>query len=183
MAEGKKSPKFHPKKYDVIALEAEYLNTDDPTLSKFFRARQIPQRTGTRMAKGWPDKWKAVREKGLKIFQNKLAKEIADQAELRLTLSKGIIKVGAKALFPDPDDIQKGLKPQTAREAAQLIAIGDRLATNITDNLQTAVQIELQSKLPGQPALPAAGDPSPATGPVVSVSIRLPSNGREVANG
>jgi hypothetical protein len=168
--------KFQPPKYDKISLESDYLAAENPNLSKFFRERNIPLRTGVRMSAGWPEKWKTLREKGLKAFQNKLAREIAEQAETRLKLSKGIIKKGADKLFPD-GKTENGLQPTTAKEAAQLIELGHKLASSVTESMQTAVRIEVNAS-DRTPQSQGEIIPGP-TGPVVTVKIMGPPNNRD----
>ena len=168
----KKKGDFQPTKYDWVALEAEFLAGDEPSVSKFFRDRKIPTKTYQTQAKGWGQKRQSLLQKGLQIFKNKVAKEIADQAEIRLTLSKGIIKTGSDALFP-PKEGQTALRPTTAREAAQLIQIGHNMAKSIADDMQEAVRVEISST--EKPQTEGQGD----TPKVVTVSIKLPDNHRD----
>lgn len=176
-----KAKKTQPSKYDKYALEAEFLAGDSDNIAKFFKARKIPEKTGYRMAKGWPEKWKAVREKGLKTFQNKLARELAEQAETELAISKALLSVGTTALFPSEKAIAEGskaLKPATAGEAARILEIGNKIRRNVTDGMKEAVRIEFETTQGDKP--PSAADEEiPTAGPApVIVKIKLPSNGR-----
>jgi len=169
-----------PTKYDRFALEAEFLAGDSTNIRKFFTERKIPLKTGYRMSTGWAQKWKTIREKGLKTFQNRLAKEIAEQAETELVLSKGLIKVGADALFPTKEGVA-GLRPTTAREAAQILQIGNSIRKNVTTSLQEAVRVEIETTQTPVGATPT-GAPAPV-GNIVTVKIMGPSNGRDQAGG
>lgn len=175
----KKKGDYQPTKYDWISLEAEFMVGDEANVAKFFKHRGIPMKTYQMAAKGWGEKWKAVREKGLKTFQNRLSREIAEQAETELVISKGLIRVGADALFPENKDV-KGLRPTTAREAAQIIHLGNTIRKNVVGSMQEAVRVEVSTTQ--APAAKGEGQ-APNESPVVTVKIMGPSNGRDQASG
>jgi hypothetical protein len=174
-----KKVKRQPTKYDHVALEAEFMAGDSDNVRKFFQDRKIPLKTGYRMSREWPQKWAQIKQQGLKIFKNRLAKEVAAQAEAELVMSKAYLKVAADGLFPSKEDQdKKGLKPllpKTAREAAMIGFMGNQMRKRVLDEMNQAVQVEVTSQQPALPPGGSAGSTPAASSPVVSISIKLPA--------
>lgn len=170
----KKKGDYQPAKYDWIALEAEFMSGDEPSVAKFFRARGIPKKTYEKGAVGWGEKRTLMKQRGLKAFENRLAKEMADHAETELIFKKGLFKKSSDALF-GPDG-KSGLVPKTAREAAQLALVATQIGRQTLSDMREAVRVEVSTVQPanGQevtgPQVPGEDVPK-----VVTVSIRLPA--------
>lgn len=171
----RKKPKYQPTKYDWPALELEYLTGDMASVAEFCRLRGISKRAYERKTVGWGLKRDGIRQAGNKIVGKALSKKYADAIGLHLNWGAGLIKMGLDALIPpqaQPGKEQhKALLPQSAGEAAKMIALGAQIQKNA---IMTTGAMEEMLK---DKAIDIPGTNDGAKQNLVIID--LPSNGKE----